>query len=115
MAGTALLPWDQWLARALHPLYVAIRRWPYKRQRQRELEASEGWPDVEGTVQSKQWDSSLPREELLYSYSTPTGYYAGAHWLWFERTEPREVRVGDPIVLRYRRDEPEKSVFVKLR
>ncbi len=113
MAGTALLPWEQWLARLLHPLYVAIRRSLYKRQRRQELSASEGWPETEGTIHSKRWDSSLPREELLFSYSTPQGYYSGSHWMWFERSEPREVKVGDRVVLRYSLDDPEKSVFLK--
>src|SRR5579859_4320854 len=104
MAGTALLPWEQWLARLIHPLYVAIRRSLYERQRRRDLDESEGWPEAEATVVSKTWDSSLPREELLFSYATRQGYYSGSHWMWFERSEPREVIVGDRIVLRYRPD-----------
>ena len=113
MAGTALLPWEQWLARLLHPVYVAIRRSLYKSQRHQDLHESEGWPEAEGTVVSKKWDSSLPREELLFSYSTSQGYYSGSYWTWFERSEPREVKVGDRIVLRYRPDDPERSVFLK--
>ena len=112
MAGTALLPWEKWIARLLHPLYVAIRRTLHKRQRWHELNQSEGWPQPEGTIMSKNWDSSLPREELLYSYSVAEGYYSGSHWLWFERSEPREVKVGDRIVLRYRPNSPERSVFL---
>jgi len=113
MAGTALLPWEQWLAKLLHPLYVAIRKSMYKRRRRHELSESEGWPEVDGTIVSKTWDSSLPREELLFSYSTPQGYYSGSHWMWFERSEPHEVNVGDRIILRYRQDDPERFVFLK--
>jgi hypothetical protein len=113
MAGTALLPWEQWLARLLHPLYVALRRSLYKRQRRRDLDESESWPEADGTIHSKKWDSSLPREELLYSYSTPEGYFSGSHWLWFERSGAREVKIGDRIVLRYRQDDPERNVFLR--
>jgi len=113
MAGTALAPWEQWLARILHPLYVAIRRWLHQRQRQRSLNESIGWLETSGTIHSIRWDSSLPREELQYSYSTGQGYYSGTHWLWFERSEPHEVKVGDRITLRYRPNDPETSVFLK--
>ena len=113
MAGTALLPWEKWLAQLLHPIYVAIRRSLQKRQRRKELSESEDWPEVEGTVHSKNWDGSLPREELQYSYSTPEGYYSGSHWLWFERSHPYEVTTGARIVLRYRPGCPETSVFVR--
>ena len=113
MAGTALLPWEEWLARLLHPLYVAVRRRLYKRQRRRDLHESEGWPEAKGEVHSKTWDSSLPREELLYSYSTSQGYYSGTHWVWFERSEPHEVKVGDRIVVRYMPDDPQRSVFLR--
>lgn len=113
MAGTALLPWEEWLARLVHPLYVAIRRSMYMRQRNRDWVESEGWPEAEGAIQSKRWDSSLPREELLYSYSTPQGYYSGSHWQWFERSEPREVKIGDRIVLRYSPSDPGRTVFLK--
>ena len=109
MAGTALLPWEKWLARLVHPL----RRSMYIRQRNRDWVESEGWPEAEGTIQSKRWDSSLPREELLYSYSTPQGYYSGSHWLWFERSEPREVKIGDRIALRYSPSDPGRTVFLK--
>jgi hypothetical protein len=113
MAGTALLPWEEWLARLLHPLYVAIRRTLHKRERRHDLHESEGWPQAEGAIHSKKWDSSLPREELLYSYSTAQGYYSGTHWLWFERSEPHEVKVCDRIILRYMPDDPQRSVFLR--
>jgi hypothetical protein len=111
--AAAFLPWEKWLAQLLHPLYVALKRSLYKRQRRRDLDESEGWPEAEGTIHSKKWDSSLPREELLYSYSTPEGYFSGGHWLWFERSDAREVKIGDRIVLRYRRGGPEENVFLK--
>jgi hypothetical protein len=53
MAGTALLPWEEWLARLVHPLYVGIRRLLHKRQWGRELRQSEAWPEAGGTVMSK--------------------------------------------------------------
>ena len=113
MAGTALLPWEKWIAQLLHPIYAAIRRSMHKRRRRQELDESEGWPEVEGTVHSKKWDSSVPREELQYSYSTQQGYYSGGYWVWFETSEPHEVKIGDRIVLRYKPDCPEKSVFAR--
>jgi len=42
VAGTALLPWEEWLARLLHPVIVAIRRWSYERRHRRDL----GTPDI---------------------------------------------------------------------
>jgi hypothetical protein len=114
MAGTAFLPWEKWIAQLLHPVYVAIRKWLYKRQRRQDLQGSEGWPEAEGTIHSKRWDSSLPREELHYSYVTKEGYYAGSHWRWFEPSDPHDVKVGDGIVLRYRPGKPEQTVFVRL-
>jgi hypothetical protein len=64
---------------------------------------------------SKNWDSSLPREELVYQYTTVQGYYSGSHWLWFERVEPHEVKTGDQIILRYKPEDPEISVFLKFK
>jgi hypothetical protein len=113
MAGTAFLPWEEWLARLLHPVYVAIRRALHRKQRSQDLHESEGWPEAEGTIHSKKWDSSLPREELVYSYSTNGGYYSGSHWVWFERSEAHEVKVGDRMVLRYRPGKPDESVFLR--
>ena len=77
MAGTALLPWEQWLAKLLHPPYVAVRRWMLKKGREENLVRSQQWPQIEGKVHEIQWDSSLPREGLLYSYSCAAGYYSG--------------------------------------
>ena len=37
VAGTALLPWEEWLARLLHPIIVALRRWSYQRRHTRDL------------------------------------------------------------------------------
>jgi hypothetical protein len=113
MAGTAFLPWEKWIAQLLHPLYVAIRKWLHRKQRRQDLEESEGWPEAEGTIHSKRWDSSLPREKLLYSYSTKEGYCSGRHWLWFERSDAREVKVGEQIVVRYRPGKPEESIFLR--
>src|SRR5579864_266159 len=107
--AAAFLPWEKWIARLLHPIAVAVRRWLYKVRRKRLLSASEGWPEVEGSVVSIGWDSSFPREEIVYSYSMAQGYYSGSHWLWFDPSNAREVRIGDRIVLRYGPQNPEKS------
>jgi hypothetical protein len=97
----------------LHPLYVAIRRQLFQAERLRSLARSERWPQTDGSIFSINWDSSLPREELLYSYSSERGYYSGSHWRWFDSANAHEVRVGDRITLRYDPDNPEKSVFLK--
>jgi hypothetical protein len=112
MAGTALLPWEKWLAQLLQPLYVAIRRWLHNRERRKSLTEAQAWPRARGTVASKKWDSSLPREEITYSYTTERGYYSGFHWHWFDRAEAREVKPGDEIELRYDPKNPERSILV---
>jgi hypothetical protein len=112
MAGTAFLPWEKWIAQLLHPLAVAVRRWLYERRRRRLLAQSEGWPETEGTIHSINWDTSFPREEILYSYNTVGEYYSGSCWHWFDRSDVHEVKTGDRIVLRYSREDPEKSVFL---
>jgi hypothetical protein len=50
VAGTALLPWEEWLARLLHPIIVAVRRWSYERRHTRDLARTANWPKTEGTV-----------------------------------------------------------------
>jgi hypothetical protein len=112
MAGTALLPWERWLAKLLHPLYVAVRRWMFKKGRREDLVRSQRWPEIEGNIHEIQWDSSLPREGLLYAYSCEAGYYSGFYWHWFERTNISEVKVGDRINLRYNPENAEESVFI---
>jgi hypothetical protein len=111
MAGTAFLPWEEWIARLLHPLYVAIRRWLYKVRRRRALTRAERWPQSEGTVERITWDSSLPREEIVYCYTTEQGYYSGSHWRWFDRLNARQVREGDRITVRDNPEQHENSVF----
>ena len=113
MAGTAFLPWEKWIAQLLHPLFVVVRRWLWKRQRGRLLAESAGWPEAEGTAVSIKWDSSLPREEILFNYHTDLGYFAGSHWHWFEKSEACEVKAGDRLLLRYSESDPERSVFLK--
>ena len=113
MAGTAFLPWERWLAQLLRPLYVRIRKWYFERERQRLLLQSEPWPQIRGTISAVQWDSSLPREGLWYSYNPPEGYYSGFCWRWFDSTIPGHVRVGDQVLLRYDPSNPDESVIVE--
>ena len=113
MAGTAFLPWEKWLARLLHPIVVAIKRWLHEMRRRRCLEQSRNWPQTQGTVLVINWDSSCPREELLYSYATEQGYQSGSYWHWFDRANPRQVRVGDQAVVRYDPTTHENSVFLQ--
>src|SRR5258706_2077044 len=115
MAGTAFLPWEKWIAQLLHPLAVVIRRWLYQRRRRRLLGQSEGWPETYGTIHSIRWDTSFPREEVLYSYNTGSEYYSGLCWHWFDKSDARELKIGDRVVLRYSRENPAKSVFVEFR
>lgn len=115
MAGTAFLPWEKWLARLLHRLAVEIKRWMYEVGRRRCLERSQRWPQTHGTVQQVNWDSSCPREEILYSYSTEQGYQGGSFWHWFDGSNPRQVHVGDQVVVRYNPDHYQNSVFLHFR
>ena len=113
MAGTAFLPWEEWLARLLHPLAVAIKRRLHEVRRRRCLERSQDWPKTQGTVFVIKWDSSCPREEIIYSYSTEQGYQSGSFWHWFDRSDPRQVTVGDRVVVRYDPANHEDSVFLQ--
>lgn len=112
MAGTALLPWEEWIAQLL-PVIVAIWRWSYQRLHSRDLARSAKWAKAQGTVHEVKADSSNPRERIDYFYSTERGYYSGSFWLWFDRSNPRQVRVEDRIVLRYDRAGHEQSVFLQ--
>ena len=114
MGGLALLPWEKWAARVLHTLGIAIRRSLYRLQRRRSLARSTGWPEAEGTVESVKWDSSVPREEIAYTYETNGGVHSGYHWLWFESPNDRQPRAGDKIVIRYVPDDASESVFLRL-
>ena len=84
-------------------------------EREKSLTRSARWPQAEGSVHQIIWDSSLPREQILYSYSTNNGYFSGFFWRWFEPANAREVRVNDRIVLRYNPENPEESVFLIFR
>jgi len=42
VAGTAFLPWEEWLARLLHPLAVAIKRRLHEVRRRRCLDRHRG-------------------------------------------------------------------------
>src|SRR5258708_4960444 len=99
MSLLSFLSWEKWLARLLHPVYVGIRKGLFEFQRRRSLQRSVGWPEMDAEVYRIVWDSSLPREQILYSYSTEQGYFSGAAWRWFEHTNAREVGVGDKIVI----------------
>jgi|SRR5579872_1061391 len=113
MAGTAFLPWEKWIARLIHPLVVAFRRWLHQRSMRRSLEKSEGWPETEGTVFNIGWDSSNPREEIIYTYSANGEYYSGSCWRWFEHSNTQEVRAGGRLVLRYNPENRSESVFLR--
>jgi|ERR1700690_886607 len=112
MAGLAFLPWEEWLARLLHPLAVAVRRWLYQARRRKDLARSQCWSEIEGTVHEVKWDSSNPREEVVYSYSTNHGYYSGSSWHWFDPADKRQVRVGNRVTLRIDPEDHEESVFL---
>jgi hypothetical protein len=101
MAGTAFLPWEKWLARLVHSLVVAIKKRLHEVRQRRFLKQSQDWPQTQGSVLVINWDSSCPREEILYSYSTEQGYQSGSFWHWFEPSNQRQVRVGDKVVVRY--------------
>ena len=111
MAGIAFLPWERWIAR----LAVAIRRRLYQHQRRQSLAVSATWPQTEGTVHRINSDFSNPREEIVYYYSTESGYHSGYFWRWFDSSGARQVRVGDAIMLRYDPKEPDKSVVLGFR
>jgi len=113
LAGTAFLPWEKWFAWLVHKLAVAIRRRSHRIQRQQSLSRSESWPQVEGTVEGINWDSSNPREEVVYSYSTSQGYRSGSFWHWFDSATPRQIRIGDRVVLRFNPSNGEESVFLQ--
>jgi hypothetical protein len=115
MAGIAFLPWEKWLAELLHPAYVRFRRWFFERKKQQWLLRSEGWPQAEGIVNSIQWDSSLSREGLRYSYSPEQGNFSGFSWRWFDASIPVEVRSGDRVLLRYNPEDPDESVVLECR
>jgi hypothetical protein len=101
VAGTAFLPWEKWLARLVHSLVVAIKKRLHEVRQRRFLKQSQDWPQTQGSVLVINWDSSCPREEILYSYATEQGYQSGSFWHWFEPSNQRQVRVGDKVVVRY--------------
>lgn len=113
MAGTALLPWEEWLARLLHPVVVAIRQRSYERRHIRDLAQTESWPKTEGTVQRVTPDFANPREQIHYYYSTERGYYSGSYWHWFDRANSVQIRTDDRIELRYDPADHEHSVVVR--
>ena len=114
MAGLAFLPWEKWIARLVHSLVVWVRRRLHLLNRKRELKRSEGWPETEGTILSINWDSSNPREEIAYTYSTAQGLQSGFHWRWFDLDNIREVRSGDHVTLRYNPQHHDESIFLNV-
>jgi len=114
MALTAFLPWEKWLARLLHALYVAMQRRWFRFRQDRSLVRSASWPEIKGEVSRIVWDSSLPREQILYSYLTDQGYYSGDAWRWFDSVNAHEVRAGDRVVLRCDPHDSQQSVFLRV-
>lgn len=112
MAGTALLPWEQWIGRLIHAGSVAVRRRLHIQRQKRALAASATWPQAEGTVHQVNADFSNPREEIVYYYSTESGYHSGFFWRWFDSSDLVKVRVGDVIPLRYDPQDHDQSVIV---
>ncbi len=112
MAGIAFLPWEEWIGRLIHSIAVAIRRRLYQQRHNRSLATSTTWPQAEGTVFQVNSDFSNPREEIVYYYSTESGYHSGFFWRWFDSSDGRQVRAGDVITLRYDPEEPDRSVAV---
>ena len=112
--AAAFLPWEKWLGRLIHVVVIAIRRSAYKMRRAKDLSRSEKWTEAAGTVESIQWDSALPREEIAYSYDTHQGSQTGYHWIWFESPSERQPHVGDKIVIRYNEKELDESVVVRV-
>jgi hypothetical protein len=113
MAG-AFLPWEEWLAKLLHPLYVAMGRWSFRRERRRLLALSKDWPETTGRVHQLNSDFSMPREEVVYSYTAGQDYFSGSSWRWFDRSNARPIRVDDKVALRYDSRNPESSVVMDL-
>jgi hypothetical protein len=111
--AAAFLPWERWLGRLLHAVSVAIRRFLYKARRRRSLARSSGWIEAEATVERIEWDSSLPREEIAYWFTTARGRYTGYQWIWFESPNELQPHVGYKILVRYDDKNPEKSVFLR--
>jgi hypothetical protein len=114
MAGLAFLPLEKWIARGVHWIVVSIRERVDRFQRARALASCRNWIEVEGTITAIQSDSSNPREEIVYSYSTDQGYQSGSYWHWFERERMRVVQSGDRILIRYDPKHPETSVFINV-
>jgi hypothetical protein len=112
--GAAFLPWEKWIAQLFHGLSIEIKRRLYKIKRRRALAKSQGWPEIDGSITAVIWDSSSPRDEILYSYNTQGNYYSGSHWRWFDLSDARELRVGDTVMLRYDEKEPEESILLKI-
>ena len=110
--AAAFLPWEEWIARLLHPLIVAIRKQTYLLRRRRLLAESLGWPQIEGTIQRINADLANPREEITYVYTTRQGYFSGYFWRWLESSNAREVKVGDKIQLRYNEGNHHESVVL---
>jgi hypothetical protein len=77
------------------------------------LARTSGWPEAEGRVHTVTWDSSYPREEIAYAYSTESGYHAGHYWRWFDSSDMQNVQVGDSVVVLYNPEDQDKSVFLR--
>jgi hypothetical protein len=67
--AAAFLPWEKWIAQLVHWLSIAVKKRLYKIQRRRALAKSQDWPEIDGSIIAVVWDSSSPRDEILYSHN----------------------------------------------
>ena len=75
--AAAFLPWEKWLGRLVRVVAIAIQRFLYNVRRRQSLARSSGWIETEAIVERIECDSSLPREEIAYWFTTAGGRELG--------------------------------------
>jgi len=113
LAGTAFLPWEKWFAWLVHKLAVAIRRRSHRIQRQRSLSHTKAGVRSRALLRVSTGTFPILERKSFISYLKPQGYRSGSFWHWFDSATPRQVRVGDRIVLRFNPSNGEESVFLQ--